>query len=90
MVAESSRRAVRTALQVLISLPTVVPVLYAALGWLAALVGADAPVVRLGTSVLVGVTAVCRIMGWAEDQGWWPALLRSVEHEPGRHEAPSG
>jgi ABC-type Fe3+ transport system permease subunit len=76
---DSSRRALRTMLQLAVALPTVVPVLAAGIGWLTGQVGADNPMVQWGTAILVGVTAVTRAMAYAEDHGWIAPIMRELD-----------
>ena len=75
-MSEATRRALRTLVQVAIALPTLVPVLHAALDWLADVLGADNQVVTWGASILAGVTAVTGLVNVLEERGLIPALLK--------------
>jgi len=79
------RRALRTAVQAAVALPTLIPALYAGLGWLTDRLGIDHPLVRLGVAVMAGLAAVTYAMGWMEDHGYLRPLLRSLDlpDEPG-------
>jgi ABC-type spermidine/putrescine transport system permease subunit II len=83
-VSESTRRALRTLLQVAVALPTIVPVVAAGVGWLTAHVGADHVLVRWGVAALVGLTAMSKFMGWLEERGYLRPVMRSLGEEEHR------
>ncbi len=76
---ESTRRALRTALQALIALPTVIPLIYSGLTWLAQQFGADNRVVVLGFSVLAGLTLMTKVMATLEERGLIRPILRYLD-----------
>lgn len=73
---ESTKRALRTLIQVAMALGTTVPVLYAAIQWATETMGADSKIVSAMVAVLAGVTAVSKIMGTLEERGYIRPTLR--------------
>jgi hypothetical protein len=83
-VSEATRRALRTLAQLVIALPTLVPVLHTVLDWLAGVLGADNQVVTWGVAILAGVTAVTGLINSLEDRGLIPSYLKAPVLPPGQ------
>lgn len=78
-MSDSTRRALRTALQAILTLVTVTPALDAGLTWLARQAGAESRLGVLAVSIVAGLALVTKAVNYAEERGWIRALLKETE-----------